>query len=105
MSHTFIDPDCNKSPEQLFAERTKRFAAAYALKQPDRVPISLMLGHMLAAMFKVTIQELYDNPAKAQQCLEEAAQYFNADAVAGLFGGPKVSQILGDQMTKWPGYG
>ena len=105
MSQTFQDPDCGKSPEQLLAERTKRFADAYALKQPDRIPISLMLGHMLAEMFPVTRQELYENPAKAQECLEEAALFFNADAVAGLFGGPAVSRILGDQMTKWPGYG
>src|SRR5690606_15572615 len=105
MSQTFQDPDCGKAPEQLLAERTKRFADAYALKQPDRIPISLMLGHMLAEMFPVTRQELYENPAKAQECLEEAALFFNADAVAGLFGGPAVSRILGDQMTKWPGYG
>lgn len=105
MTQAWTDPDCGKSPEQLLAERSKRFAEAYALKQPDRIPISLMLGSMLAEMFPVTRKELYDNPAKAQQCLEEAAQFFNADAVAGIFGSPEVSKILGDQMTKWPGYG
>jgi len=105
MSQIFQDPDCEKSPEQLLAERANRFADAYALKQPDRIPVSLMLGHMLAEMFPVTRQELYDNPAKAQECVEKAALYFNADAVMGLVGGPAISKILGDQMTKWPGYG
>ncbi len=105
MSQTFQDPDCGKLPEQLFAERTKRFADAYALKQPDRIPVALMLGHMLAEMFPVTRLELYENPAKHQEVLEQAAQFFNADSVGGLVGGPAVSKILGDQMTKWPGYG
>jgi hypothetical protein len=105
MSQTFQDPDCGKSPEQLLGERIQRFADAYALKQPDRIPTSLMLGHMLAEMFPVTRQELYENSVKHQECLEKAAAYFNPDAAAGLIGGPAASKILGDQMTKWPGYG
>lgn len=105
MIQTWTDPDCVKSPEQLFAERTQRLADAYALKQPDRIPISLMLGHLLAEMFPITRQELYDNPAKAQECLEKAAHYYNPDAIAGVVGSPQASRILGDQMTKWPGYG
>jgi hypothetical protein len=105
MSQTFQDPDIGKSPEQLLAERSKRFADVYSLKQPDRVPISVLLGHYLAEMSNVTRQELYDNPVKQQECLEKAAQYLQADSVMGLIGSPAVSKILGDQMTKWPGYG
>ena len=105
MSQTFQDPDIGKSPEQLLAERSKRFADAYSLKQPDRVPISVLLGHFVAEMSNVTRQEMYDNPVKHQECVEKAAQYLQADSVMGLIGSPAISKILGDQMTKWPGYG
>ncbi len=97
--------DAGKSPEQLFAERTQRFADAYAMKQPDRIPVSLIVGHLLAEMGGVTKQDLYDDPVKSQDVLEKAALYFQADAVMGVIGSPAISRLLGDQMTKWPGYG
>ncbi len=105
MTTPYTDPDAGKTPQQLLAERTKRLQDARAMKQPDRIPITLRLGYLLAELGGVTKQELHDNPEKAQEILEEAALYFQADSVSGLFGSPAVSKILGDRMTKWPGHG
>ncbi len=106
MSQTFIDPDAGKSPEQLYAERMQRLQDAVALKQPDRVPVSLMLGYMLAEIGGVTRQELQDNNELAQGLLEKTALKFQPDIASGVFGfGPGASIALGDQMTKWPGHG
>ena len=41
----YVDPDAGKAPEQLLAERTKRYADVYKLKQPDRIPIQLGIGN------------------------------------------------------------
>lgn len=91
------------SPEYL--ARLKRVNDAVELKKPDRIPIMLVPGYLMAEMGKITRQELHENPAKAQQILEELAMYFKPDMIAGVMGNPAVSKIMGDRMTKWPGYG
>jgi uroporphyrinogen-III decarboxylase len=97
--------DAGKSPEQLFAERAKRMQDAVELRQPDRIPISLGFGYMLAEMGGITRQAFHDNPAKAQELLEKAALEYQPDAALGFYGEPAMSKIVGDRMTKWPGYG
>ncbi|MBN1535688.1 MAG: hypothetical protein JW908_03065 [Anaerolineales bacterium] len=105
MSQTFIDPDAGKSTEQLFAERSKRIMDAFQMKQPDRIPIMLGLGYLLADMGGVTRQELYENPAKSLEIQKKIALDFQPDTLFGLFSYPGASIALGDQMTKWPGHG
>lgn len=106
MSQTFTDPDVGKSPEQLLSERMKRIQYALTLKQPDRIPISVGFGYFLADYGGITRREFQDNPAKAHELLEKAALEVNPDIASGVFGfGPGASMALGDQMTRWPGYG
>lgn len=106
MSMEFLDPDLSKSPEQLYAERSKRLQLALELKQPDRIPISMGFGYMLPEVGGVTRQEFQDNPQKAQELLEQASLKYQPDIASGIFGfGPGASIALGDQMTKWPGHG
>lgn len=97
--------DAGKSPEQLCAERAKRFEDALALRQPDRIPIMMPASYFLAEYGGITHQELQDNWEKAQELLEKAALDFQPDAIFGLFNSPRPSLVLGDRMTKWPGHG
>jgi hypothetical protein len=94
-----------KTAEELLSERTKRVRDAYELRVPDRVPIYLNFGYMLARLGGVTYQELERDPDKAQALLEEYALYFEPDMVAGVGFSPLPSITLGDRQTKWPGYG
>ena len=106
MPNTYQDPDLNKSPEQLLAERSQRLVDVMQLKQPDRIPISLGFGYMLPEMAGITRQEFQDDSKKAQELLEAAALEYQPDIASGVFGfGPGASVALGDQMTKWPGHG
>jgi uroporphyrinogen-III decarboxylase len=106
MSATFKDPDAGKSTEQLFGERYKRLEDAVNLRQPDRVPINLGLGYMLAEYAGITRQVLQDDFEQGQAALEKAAIDFQPDTAMGVFGfGPGASIAVGDQMTKWPGVG
>ncbi len=97
--------DIGKSPEQLCAERNQRVIDAIQMKQPDRIPLILGLGYQLAEMGGITRQDLYDYPEKAQELLEEAAQLYQPDLLFGCWHTPGPSKVLGDHMTKWPGYG
>jgi hypothetical protein len=95
-----------KTPDELFAERSRRLMDAYELRQPDRIPVSIMFGYMLAKISGITHEELDLNPAQAQELLEKWALHFQPDQATGL--GPFVSTtsvLLGDRQTKWPGYG
>jgi hypothetical protein len=105
MTTPYRDPDAGKSPEQLYGERMKRYADVYQLKQPDRIPIQLGMGYMLAEMYGVTRQEQHENGAKEQEMLEKAAAYFQPDSIMGVFNNPGVSLAVGDRMTKFPGHG
>lgn len=97
--------DVGKSPEQLCGERARRIADAIACKKPDRIPLLMGMGYYLAEMGGVSKQELYDNPAKAQELLELAALAYQPDNLFGAWHTPEISRALGDRMTKWPGYG
>lgn len=97
--------DASKRPEQLLAERSQRIQDAVELNQPDRVPIIMGAGYLLSDLGNITKLELYDNPEKAQELLEQVALRFEPDMVAGAWHTPEPSKALGDRMTKWPGYG
>lgn len=94
-----------KTPAELLAERAKRIKDAYELRVPDRVPIRLNFGYMLARLGGITNQELEHNPDKAQALLEKYALYFEPDMISGLGFLPHASMMLDDRQTKWPGYG
>ena len=97
--------DAGKSPEQLLAERGKRIEDALQLKQPDRIPLQMPSGYFLADYGGVTHREQQDNWEKSQELREKVALDFQPDAILGLFNNPRPSLVLGDRMTKWPGYG
>ncbi|MBI5303905.1 MAG: hypothetical protein HY868_17340 [Chloroflexi bacterium] len=104
-TNSFQDADVGKSPQQLFAERAKRIQDALQLKQPDRIPIQLGMGYMLAEMGGITRQEQHENGAKELELLEKAALHFQPDSIMGVFNNPAPGLVVGDRMTKFPGHG
>ena len=95
----------NKETQELGAARLKRIQDAYEMKVPDRIPITLNLGYMLARLEGMTYVELEQNPDRAFEALEKWALYFQPDSISGgvISGAPNI--ILGDRLTKWPGHG
>jgi hypothetical protein len=88
----------------LYQERAKRIEDALALRRPDRVPISLHFGMLLAQSEGISRQELYENGDALTNATKNAALRYQPDgyAVMAMTSGP--SQILGELMTKWPGH-
>lgn len=101
---TWHDPDLGKSPEQLSAERAKRMTEALQMKRPDRIPVFLGISYLAAEIAGITRQEAHQDFEKGQAALEQAALFFQGDALMGVWGDPSVSEALGDRMTKWPGH-
>lgn len=87
-------------------ERARRIRAAMELRQPDRVPLIMPIGYMLADLGGLTRQELLENPERSQELLEQAAMEFQPDSIHGpMPSDPTPHLILGDRMTVWPGHG
>lgn len=99
------DMTSNANPETQYKAREKRINDALEMKQPDRVPVMASFGYFLADYAGVTRQELHENPEKHLSALKKAALEFQPDLASGIMGGAIPSKILGDQMTRWPGYG
>lgn len=94
-----------KTPEQLYREREKRLLDALNLKQPDRVPVHLMLGYFIAESGGITNQEMHENPERVQELLEKFALEYEADSITGAYSSYAEPHILlGDRMTAWPGH-
>jgi uroporphyrinogen-III decarboxylase len=101
-----LDPaDVTKNPGQLLGERDKRIRDAVALQKPDRVPLNIAAGYLLAEYGGISNQELQDDPEKRQALLERFALEFGPDNISGLVMHPAPSLALGDRMTAWPGHG
>ena len=101
-----IMTDLARTPGVVGAERAQRIRDAMELKQPDRVPLIMPIGYMLADMGKLTRQELLENPERSQELLEKAAMEFQPDSIHGpIPSNPAPHLILGDRMTVWPGHG
>jgi Uroporphyrinogen decarboxylase (URO-D) len=95
-----------KTPEILGEERARRIRDAMQLKQPDRVPLVMSAGYLLAEMGGVTKQQLLEDPENTQRLLEKAALEFEPDSIHGpMPADPTPFLILGDRMTSWPGHG
>lgn len=101
----YSDPDAGKAPKQLLEERTARIRDAMQSKQPDRIPIQLNMSYMLAEMYGVTRQEQHENGDRELEMLEEAALYFQPDAIMGVYNNPGPSLAVGDRLFRYPGHG
>jgi hypothetical protein len=94
-----------KTTDQLRAERAKRIVDAGENRQPDRVPISLAFGMFLAQSEGIPRHELYENADVLAEAMEKVALRYEPDAYSVMAQSSAPSRILGEVMTKWPGYG
>ena len=109
MEHNHTDGSAKTShteAEQRFNKRLNRMQRTVALEKPDKVPIVLPAGYLLAELGGISKQEFLENPEKAQIHKEKVALDFQPDAIAGAFPpDPRPYLVLGDRMSKFPGHG
>jgi hypothetical protein len=97
--------DKGKSTRQLYDERVARTEAAWHNQPTDRIPIRLSTGSMGPEYAGVTRLEWLNDLDLADRTLRDMAMRWQPDIFAGWFATSEPSRILGDRLTKWPGYG
>lgn len=97
-----------KSPQELYQEREKRFNDAVQLKVPDRIPIAPLFTFFAARYAGITSREAMFDYEKLAAVTRQAILDFDVDVYSNPFGivapGPLL-EILGDRRFKWPGNG
>lgn len=98
----------NKTPQELYQEREKRFLDAIALKKPDRVPIAGKFGFFSAKYSGMTLEEVMYDPEKLWKAHWKTMTEFEPDMDRNPFGltfiGP-ILETLDFKQLKWPGHG
>ncbi len=88
--------------------RWQRILDCVALKQPDRMPVTLYATFWLAKYGGITCKELMYDYEKTKEISERAVLEFEPDACINLVGanamGP-IFEAVGYKQLKWPGNG
>ena len=69
----------DKSTEQLYREREKRYIDAVQLKVPDRVPTSVHLSYLPARFAGITYKDAYYDFPKWKDAYIKTALYYQPD--------------------------
>jgi len=98
-----------KTPEELFKERSKRVEDAVQLKVPDRVPVAPNFGFFYAKYAGITVEEAHYDYNKWAMAIKKTVVDFQPDMYVSprmilLAPGP-VLDMVDLKQIKWPGHG
>jgi hypothetical protein len=100
-----IEQKTGKSTQQLYEEREKRIRDAIALKEPDRVPVSLRMAYFPAKYTGIPTSTAYYDNIGWREAVAKTVVDFEPDMYqmsAGMSSGA-VMEALDPTQTKWPG--
>lgn len=95
-----------KTAQELYQERLKRFNDAVSLQKPDRVPIASLAAFFVTKYSGLTNKEAMYDYDKMANAWKESVRRLNWDMSPPpfvMFPGP-VMEILGLKQFKWPGF-
>ncbi|HEY3343684.1 MAG TPA: uroporphyrinogen decarboxylase family protein [Anaerolineaceae bacterium] len=96
----FATPEAAKA----YQERAQRYADVVQLKEPDRVPRTLIMGDFPAHYAGVTIGDMFYNPAKIVECNVKLLRDFDLDYQTGGSNLPgKAFDRMDYKTYRWPG--
>ena len=97
-----------KTPQELFKERTKRVEDVVQLKVPDRVPFLPFFSFFPAKRAGISFEEAMYDYDKLAEVYKKAIIDFQPDMYTSPFGlisvGPTF-EVLDYKQLKWPGHG
>jgi len=95
-----------KTPEEHYRERTKRFEDTIQLKVPDRVPILVNFGFFAARHAGITCEQAFYDCEKWKMAYRKTIVDFQPDIYRMLqFTPGKALEAVDCRMMKWPGHG
>ena len=100
-----IEQKTGKSAEQLFEEREKRVRDAIALKESDRVPVSLRMTYFPAKYAGIPTSTAYYDNIGWREALVKTVVHFEPDlySIASGTASGAVMEALDPTQTRWPG--
>ena len=97
-----------KTPQELFRERTKRVEDAIQLKVPDRVPFLPFFSFFPAKYAGISFEQAMYDYGKLAEVYKKAIIDFQPDMYTNPYGlisvGPTL-ELLDYKQLKWPGHG
>jgi hypothetical protein len=97
-----------KTPEELYQERTKRIQDAIQLREPDRVPFAPFCTFFAAKYGGLTYEEAMYDFDKLERALEKFILDFQPDVCPDTFrilAWAATLEALDYKQLKWPGHG
>ena len=99
----FVDQDAEKA----YKQRVQRMIDVYEVRQPDRVPVNVPIGHLPAHYAGLDYRTVMYEPEKAIAAWEKFNRESGLDAFvspAGTSSG-KVLEMIDYRLYIWPGHG
>jgi hypothetical protein len=96
----------NQEAEKTYKARATRMMKAVNLEIPDRVPVHITGGDIIAYNAGLTLHEMLYNPDKIKGAFVKFINDYDQDtADPPFYFSGKAYEILDNQVTRWPGYG
>jgi hypothetical protein len=96
----------DKTKEQLYREREKRYIDAVQLRIPDRIPTSVHLSYLPARFTGITYSDAYYDFPKWKEAYLKTALYFQPDRCEFFPNeSGRVLEALDEKFIVWPGHG
>ena len=93
-------------PTELYRERLKRIADAVKARKPDKVPILMEFGYLVASYSGITYQDFVYNSQKCAKAYEKIVTGLEPDVFHCLpFDSGSAMETIGTNVVKWPGRG
>lgn len=100
-----IEKKHGKTVEQLYDERDKRVRDAIELRQPDRVPVTLITGLFAARYAGLKASAMYYDHVAYREACKKTILDFEPDTgtAMGLVNSGLVFELLAPKHQRWPG--
>jgi uroporphyrinogen-III decarboxylase len=95
-----------KIPTELYQQRLKRIEDAVEAGKPDRVPVLMEFGYLVARYSGITYQDFVYDSLKCAQAYEKIVTGLKPDVFHCLpFDSGPAMEAIGTNTVKWPGHG
>ncbi len=96
-----------KKAEKEYGKRVQRMIDVYSVRQPDRVPVNVPIGHLPAHYAGLDYRTVMYEPKKAIEAWEKFNSESGLDTFVSPAGTPsgKVLEMIDFRLYIWPGHG
>lgn len=97
----------NKTAEKSYKERVQRMIDVYSVREPDRVPVNVPVGHLPAHYAGIDYHTVMYEPEKAVAAWTKFNRESGLDTFVSPAANPsgKIFEMIDYRLYSWPGHG